>query len=95
MSAADPASADSRSATGPRVVGTSLADAAHPGPADPPTTMVGTPLRDAAVTPEPGDYRTPSHAGDADPHSPEVVSPGIPDRRPRPEDFVTDSSETM
>ncbi len=39
--------------------------------------VVGTPLRDAAVDPEPEDFLPPVNAGEADPHGPEVVSPGI------------------
>lgn len=38
---------------------------------------VGTPLRDAAVDPHPEDYLAPVNAGQADPHSSDVVSPGI------------------
>lgn len=37
----------------------------------------GSPLRDAAVDPEPEDYLPPVNAGKAHPHSPEVVAPGI------------------
>ncbi|MCY1141377.1 hypothetical protein OWR29_25545 [Actinoplanes sp. Pm04-4] len=39
--------------------------------------QVGTPLRDAAVDPKPGDFLPPVNAGQADPHSPDVVSPEI------------------
>lgn len=35
------------------------------------------PLRDAAVDPRPEDYRAPTNAGDANPHGPLVVAPGI------------------
>lgn len=38
---------------------------------------IGTALRDAAVDPQPGDYLVPTNAGEADPHGPEVVAPGI------------------
>ena len=38
--------------------------------------QVGTPLRDAAVDPQPRDFLPPTNAGQADPHGPEVVSPG-------------------
>jgi hypothetical protein len=38
---------------------------------------LGTPLRDAAVDPKPGDFLAPVNAGKADPHGPEVVSPEI------------------
>lgn len=37
-------------------------------------TLVGEPLRDAAVDPDQGDYLPPVNAGTADPHGPEVVS---------------------
>lgn len=37
----------------------------------------GTRLRDAAVDPRPEDFLPPSNAGEADPHGPEVVSPGL------------------
>lgn len=36
---------------------------------------IGTPLRDAAVDPRPGDASVPTNAGLADPHSPLVVAP--------------------
>lgn len=38
---------------------------------------LGTRLRDAAVDPRPGDFLAPINAGEADPHGPLVVSPGI------------------
>ncbi len=38
---------------------------------------VGTVLRDAAVDPGPEDFLPPTNAGQADPHGPEVVAPGI------------------
>lgn len=38
---------------------------------------VGTPLRDAAVDPKPGDFLPPTNAGEADPHGPLVAAPGI------------------
>jgi hypothetical protein len=41
---------------------------------------VGTPLRDAAVDPQPQDYLPPSNAGEADPHGPLVVAPEIAKR---------------
>lgn len=37
----------------------------------------GTPVRDAAVDPQPGDWLAPIGAGEADPHGPDVVSPGL------------------
>lgn len=43
----------------------------------PPVVHRGTPLRDAAVDPMPGDFLPPINAGEADPHGPLVVSPEI------------------
>lgn len=44
-------------------------------------TRVGTPLRDAAVTPAARDFLAPSNAGAAgelgNPHGPHVISPGL------------------
>ena len=37
----------------------------------------GTPLRDAAVQPRDTDFLAPTHAGEADPHGPMVVSPQV------------------
>lgn len=46
-------------------------------------TLIGTPLRDAAVTPADGDYLPPANAGApgeaGNPHGPNVVAPGLPD----------------
>lgn len=39
--------------------------------------LIGSPLRDAAVDPEPSDFLAPANAGEADPHGPQVVAPGI------------------
>jgi len=39
--------------------------------------QVGTRLRDAAVDPRPEDFLPPTNAGEADPHGPLVVAPGI------------------
>lgn len=39
--------------------------------------QVGTPLRDAAVDPQPEDFLPPVNAGQEDPHGPLVVAPGI------------------
>jgi hypothetical protein len=47
-------------------------------------TVVGTPLRDAAVDPWPEDFLPPTNAGSADPHGPDVVSPGIHALPPTP-----------
>jgi hypothetical protein len=44
-----------------------------PEPADP-AVIVGTPLRDAAVDPRPGDFVSPINAGQHDPHGAEVVA---------------------
>jgi hypothetical protein len=38
---------------------------------------LGTRLRDAAVDPREGDFLPPTNAGQANPHGPEVVAPGI------------------
>jgi hypothetical protein len=43
------------------------------------STPFGSPLRDAAVDPKPGDYLAPTNAGKANPHGPSVVSPQIHD----------------
>lgn len=59
--------AETLEATDPRTVGTDGDGIEH----------LGTPLRDAAVDPEPGDYLPPTNAGEANPHGPEVVSPEI------------------
>lgn len=54
-----------------------------PEPADPREleqggiVQMGTPLRDAAVDPQEGDFLPPTNAGEANPHGPDVVSPGI------------------
>ncbi|MEU7590682.1 hypothetical protein AB0A95_30875 [Micromonospora sp. NPDC049230] len=39
--------------------------------------QLAAPLRDAAVNPKPDDFLPPVNAGQADPHGPEVVAPGI------------------
>lgn len=41
------------------------------------STRQGTAIRDAAVDPQPGDFLAPVNAGQANPHGPEVVAPGI------------------
>jgi hypothetical protein len=38
---------------------------------------VGARIRDAAVDPRPGDFGVPANIGEADPHGPDVVWPGI------------------
>jgi hypothetical protein len=57
-------------------------------------TQVGRPLRDAAVDPEPTDFLPPTNAGQANPHGPQVVAPGIHGVGPAPirpgETFVDD-----
>lgn len=57
-----------------------------PEPADPRTVRdeTGAPLRDAAVDPKPGDFLPPTNAGEANPHGPEVVSPGVHAAPPAP-----------
>jgi len=60
---------------------------ADPDPADPrevSEVVVGTRLRDAAVDPREGDFLPPTNAGEANPHGPQVVSPGIHGERPGP-----------
>lgn len=47
-------------------------------------TAVGTPLRDAAVDPQPEDFLPPVNAGTADPHGPLVVAPGLHGVPPAP-----------
>ncbi|MBM9621024.1 hypothetical protein ACFQ60_22425 [Streptomyces zhihengii] len=49
-----------------------------PDPRDVATTVVGGPLRDAAVDPRPEDFRPPVGAGDGNPHGPDVYAPGLP-----------------
>jgi hypothetical protein len=46
--------------------------------------MLGTPLRDAAVDPRPTDFLPPTNAGEADPHGPLVVAPGLHAAPPAP-----------
>ena len=46
--------------------------------------MVGSPLRDAAVDPKPWDFLPPINVGEADPHGPLVVAPGIHGVGPKP-----------
>ena len=46
--------------------------------------LLGTPLRDAAVDPQPQDFLPPTNAGEADPHGPLVVAPGIHGVGPKP-----------
>lgn len=51
-----------------------------PAPPDPrkvATEQVGTRIRDAAVDPKPGDFLAPTNAGQANPHGPDVVNPGV------------------
>lgn len=68
-----------------------------PDPRDVTHETVGTPLRDAAVDPEPSDFLAPLNAGDANPHGPGVVSPEIHASGPsgiRPGDvFVEDTDK--
>lgn len=56
----------------------------------------GSPLRDAAVDPEPTDFLAPTNAGKANPHGPKVVAPGIHDEGPagiRPGDVHVDDTD--
>jgi hypothetical protein len=59
------------------------------------SVLVGSPLRDAAVDPEPSDFLPPTNAGKANPHGPKVVAPGIHGVGPAPirpgETFVDDT----
>lgn len=61
-----------------QAAGTSPDARDHAGP-----VTIGTPLRDAAVDPEPGDYLAPVNAGKADPHGPRVVAPEIHHEGPK------------
>ena len=64
--------------SGSKPTGTSPTEA--PEPADPREVSdqrVGTPIRDAAVDPQPGDFLAPTNAGDANPHGPDVVNPEL------------------
>lgn len=55
-----------------------------PDPRDVTEAKAGTPLRDAAVDPEPEDFLAPANAGASNPHGPRVVSPGIHGAEPPP-----------
>lgn len=58
-----------------------------PEPADPRDGLShhqGTRLRDGAVDPAPGDFLGPSNAGEANPHGPSVVNPGLHGTGERP-----------
>lgn len=59
------------------------------------STPFGSELRDAAVDPEPSDFLPPTNAGEANPHGPKVVAPGIHGVGPAPirpgETFVDDT----
>ena len=65
------------------------------------TQRVGTPTRDGAVDPRPGDFLGPTNAGaegeQGNPHGPHVISPGIhalQDVRPvRPGEVSADADE--
>ena len=48
------------------------------------TEIVGSRLRDAAVDPRPADFLPPTNAGEANPHGPLVVSPGLHGTPPAP-----------
>ncbi|MFB8083695.1 hypothetical protein [Streptomyces sp. NPDC056013] len=64
-----------------------------PDPRDVTTTVVGAPVRDAAVDPRPGDFRAPVNAGEANPHGPEVYAPGLPDGGLQPTTPPTDPED--
>lgn len=74
-------------------------------PVDPRTItdqQVGTPLRDGAVDPRPGDFLGPTNAGAegelGNPHGPTVVNPGLhalQDVRPVRPGAVSDDPETQ
>lgn len=66
-------------ANGYGIDGPAAEPAADPEPADPREmdAVTGPPLRDAAVDPQPDDFLPPTNAGQANPHGPQVVSPGI------------------
>lgn len=51
--------------------------AESPDPREVSNLRSGTPLRDAAVDPKPGDFLPPTNAGEANPHGPLVVAPQI------------------
>lgn len=56
-----------------------------PGTPDNPEGVTrGAPLRDAAVEPHRDDFLVPTNAGEADPHGPRVVAPGIHALPPAP-----------
>ena len=65
--------------SGSKPTGTSPTEA--PEPADPREVSdqrVGTPIRDAAVDPNPAkDFLAPTNAGQANPHGPDVVNPEV------------------
>lgn len=61
-----------------RKAGYTVTDTNEPAdPRDVTEVRLGTPLRDAAVDPRAGDFLPPTNAGDANPHGPECVSPGL------------------
>lgn len=65
---------------GYRVSGETLNPRSEPETPDPREVtehVVGTRLRDAAVNPHPEDFLPPTNAGEANPHGPEVVAPGL------------------
>lgn len=60
--------------------------------------QVGSPLRDAAVDPKPWDFLPPTNAGEADPHGPLVVAPGIHAEGPkgiRPGDVLVHDTDAQ
>lgn len=80
-------STDPRDYTDPTMIGGPLKDAADPNTPDPiraasyRAERIGTPLRDAAVDPRPGDHLPPSNAGvegeQGNPHGPNATAPEV------------------
>ena len=76
----DPAVIQYCQGAGYKVSGKTLnppAETEVPDPREVTDEPVGTRLRDAAVDPREGDFLPPTNAGQANPHGPEVVAPGI------------------
>ncbi len=69
---------------GPLGVGPESPDPREVGENGDGVEVVGTRLRDAAVDPRPGDFLPPTNAGQANPHGPKVVAPGIHATPPAP-----------
>lgn len=65
-----------------------MANETHVDARDVEVIRIGTPLRDAAVDPRPGDFLVPTNAGLADPHGPRVVAVQSSGRLQRDEALV-------